>query len=85
MTTEIAPLTLADIDLGDDALFESGRAHEAFKLLRREAPISWRPENEYTRGWWNLTKYADVLQVSRNPQIFSSEKGIVSFFPVNED
>ena len=85
MTTEIAPLTLAEIDLGDELLFESGRAHEAFKLLRREAPISWKPENEFSRGWWNLVKYADVLQVSRNPQIFSSEKGIVSFFPVNED
>jgi len=85
MTTEIAPLTLADIDLGDEQLFESGRAHEAFKVLRRENPISWRPEDEYSRGWWNMVRYADVLQVSRNPQIFSSEKGIVSFFPVNED
>ncbi len=86
MTTEAAaPLTLETINLGDETLFEQGRSHEAFKLLRKHDPISWTPENEHTRGWWNLVKYADVLQVSRNPQIFSSEKGIVSFFPVNEE
>jgi len=86
MTTETAaPLTLETINLGDDTLFEQGRAHEAFKLLRRENPISWNGETEYSKGWWNLVRYADVLQVSRNPQIFSSERGIVSFEPLSDE
>ena len=86
MTTETAaPLTLETINLGDEFLFEQGRSHEAFKILRREAPISWSPGNEQVKGWWNLVRYADVLHVSRNPLMFSSEKGIVSFEPVNEE
>lgn len=85
MTTETQPMTLETINMGDDIMFEEGRAHEAFKLLRREAPISWTPGNEHVKGWWNIVKYRDVLQVSRNPQVFSSERGIVSFEPMNEE
>ena len=86
MTTEAAaPLTLETINLGDELLFEQGRSHEAFKILRRENPISWNLASEQVKGWWNIVRYADVLQVSRNPQIFSSERGIVSFEPVNEE
>lgn len=85
MTTEIEPMTLDTINMGNEIMFEEGRAHEAFKLLRREAPISWTPGNEQIKGWWNLVKYRDVLHVSRNPQLFSSERGIVSFEPVNEE
>jgi cytochrome P450 len=86
VTTEAqAPLTLETINLGDELLFEAGRSHEAFKVLRRENPISWQHGNEQVKGWWNLVRYADVLHVSRNPLMFSSEKGIVSFEPVNEE
>ncbi len=86
MTTDAsAPLTRETINLADELLFESGRSHEAFKLLRREDPISWTPATEYTKGWWNMVRYADVLQVSRNPQIFSSERGIVAFEALNEE
>jgi len=86
MTTDAsAPLSLETINLGDELLFESGRSHEAFKILRRENPISWNSGNEIAKGWWNIVRYADVLQVSRNPQIFSSERGIVAFEAVNEE
>jgi cytochrome P450 len=78
-------MTLAEINMGDEIMFEQGRSHEAFKVLRREAPISWTEGNEFVKGWWNLVKYADVLHVSRNPQLFSSERGIVAFEPMNEE
>ena len=85
MTTDTPPMTLAEINMGDEIMFEQGRSHEAFKVLRREAPISWTEGNEFVKGWWNLVKYADVLHVSRNPQLFSSERGIVAFEPMNEE
>ena len=86
MTTDtIGPLTLETINLGNELLFEEGRSHEAFTILRRENPISWQEGDEQMKGWWNLVRYADVLHVSRNPLMFSSEKGIVSFEPVNEE
>jgi len=85
VTTDTPPMTLAEINMGDEIMFEQGRSHEAFKVLRREAPISWTEGNEFVKGWWNLVKYADVLHVSRNPQLFSSERGIVAFEPMNEE
>jgi cytochrome P450 len=84
VTTETT-LSLADIDLNDEELFERGLAHQAFKILRRENPISWTPATDEVKGHWNLVKYEDVLHVSRHPEIFSSERGIVQYEPVNAD
>lgn len=85
MTIESPPLTLADIDLNDPTLFEQGRAHEAFRLLRREDPISWTPATGDVKGHFNLVRYEDVLFVSRHPELFSSERGIVEYEPVREE
>ncbi|HEY7269263.1 MAG TPA: cytochrome P450 [Dehalococcoidia bacterium] len=74
-----APLTLADIELGDEALFESGRSLEAFKILRRDDPIHYSPATEQIVARWHLTKYEDVMYVSRHPELFSSERGIVQY------
>jgi cytochrome P450 len=78
-------LTLEQIDLGDDTLFERGLSHEAFRILRREAPISYSPANEHVVARWHLVKYEDVLHVSRHPELFSSERGIVQFEAINPD
>jgi cytochrome P450 len=83
--TSSTPLTLEDIHLGNEGLFASGRSHEAFKLLRHEAPISYSPGNERIVARWHLVKYEDVLHVSRHPEIFSSERGIVQFEAVNPE
>ncbi|MEJ5220949.1 MAG: cytochrome P450 [Tepidiforma sp.] len=85
MTTEAQSLTLADIDLNDPVLFESGLSHQAFKILRKEDPISWTPPTDEVKGHWNLVKYEDVLFVSRHPEIFSSEKGITEYEPISEE
>lgn len=78
-------LSLADISLSDETLFESGRIHEAFRILRAESPISWHPANEYVTGRWHLVKYQDVLHVSRHPEVFSSERGITQFEAIHEE
>jgi cytochrome P450 len=70
-------MTVADhIDLLDLKLFENGEAHEAFRVLRREAPVHWNPGTTELNGFWSLTRYDDVLFVSRHPDLFSSAKGI---------
>ncbi len=81
--TAPTPLTLADIQLGDESLFESGRAQEAFRILRREDPIHYSPPTEHVKARWHLVKYEDVLYVSRHPEAFSSERGIVQFEPLH--
>ncbi len=71
-----------DIDLTDPEIFETNQAHEVFRMLRREAPVHWNAENEVMRGFWNVTKYADVIAISRNPELYISSHGITQMEPV---
>jgi cytochrome P450 len=41
----------------------------ALARLRREDPVHWDAANQ----WWLVTRHADVREVSRRPEIFSSE------------
>ncbi len=89
MTTEAAPAELViSMDrenlLGDEMIFEAGLKDDAFKLIRNNDPVHWNPGNDGVKGWWDITKYEDVLTVSRAPMLFSSERGIVMFEPRNE-
>ncbi len=69
----------AKIDLGDISLFARGTPHGVFRHLRRESPIYWNEQPDGT-GFWALTRYADVLAVSRDSEAFSSERrGIMIF------
>lgn len=64
------------INLQDPRLFMNDQAHDAFRILRAEAPVHWNPGTEQLNGFWSVTKYADILQVSRHPELFISSKGI---------
>ncbi len=83
MTTDTTSIT--DINLGDDDLFARYEQHAAFTTLRATPGLHWNQGNEEVKGWWNVTRFADVLYVSRHPELFSSERGIVQFEPVNEE
>jgi len=61
------------IDLGDVGLFAHGIPHEIFRHLRRESPIYWNEERGGS-GFWALTRYADMLEVGRDAETFSSER-----------
>ena len=55
----------------------------AFATLRRERPIAFFEEPEVPPfptgpGYYAITKHADVLTVSRTPEVFSSASGAVS-------
>jgi cytochrome P450 len=65
-----------EINLLDLGLFERGEAHEAFRVLRREAPVHWNPGNDELRGFWSVFKYDDIKFVSSHPELFISSKGI---------
>jgi cholest-4-en-3-one 26-monooxygenase len=66
-------MKLDDVDLLADT-WEHEVPHEMFDLLRREAPVFWHPEPE-GRGFWAVTRHADVVAVSRDPATYSSELG----------
>ncbi|HWH28134.1 MAG TPA: cytochrome P450 [Mycobacteriales bacterium] len=65
------------LDLIDPDTFESGVPFGAFARMRQEAPVFWHPhENSYGGGFWVVTQLADVQEVSRLPEVFSSwERG----------
>ncbi|MFP6627300.1 MAG: cytochrome P450 [Deltaproteobacteria bacterium] len=67
---------LNGINLKDIELFLPGFPHEIFSKLRRDAPVYWNEEPEPEEpGFWALTRYEDVLAVSKNPELFSSAVG----------
>lgn len=86
MTTTEQPSTHGDIDLSARSFWALPLAQrdEAFATLRRENPVPWSrpaesdllPPELNTKGFWSLTKFTDIRQASRNPDIFSSASGI---------
>ena len=67
---------------------EQGPPHRLFDLWRRTDPVHWNPPNpDYrvpiqgsalTKGFWVLTRYQDVVDVSMDQETFSSyEDGFV--------
>ena len=59
------------IDLFDLDVFADGPPHELFRRLREEAPVCRLPEPDGP-GYWAVTRYADVFEVSRHPDLFGS-------------
>ena len=54
----------------------------AFAFLRKHHPVAFFEEGETSMpvagpGYWAVTRHADVLHASLNPQIFSSAQGII--------
>ena len=62
-----------DVDLGNPDLYVSGVPHEVFTWLRREDPVHWNPVTN-GRGFWSITKYDDIVAISKNPEVFSSAR-----------
>jgi cytochrome P450 len=68
------------VDLYDPRTYLAGLPLEAFARLRRECPVYWQEERAILdwpagRGYWAISRYADVERVNRNPRLFSSHLG----------
>jgi cytochrome P450 len=73
MTVLERGLRLDDISLENDD-FAERIPHDAFALLRREAPVWWY-DWPLGRGYWCVTRHADVVAISRDTKTFTSEHG----------
>jgi cytochrome P450/nitrite reductase/ring-hydroxylating ferredoxin subunit len=65
---------LAEIDLTDLDRWVEGVPYGWFDLLRRFAPLH-RQEERDGRGFWSLTRYDDIVAVSKDYATYSSELG----------
>jgi linalool 8-monooxygenase len=72
-------------NLKDPDLYVERVPHEIYAQLRRDEPVYWNPEDDGP-GFWALLRHADILEVSRNPHLFSSafEHGGHRIFNENE-
>jgi linalool 8-monooxygenase len=66
-----SPNKVLEADLKDPDLYVEAVPHDVFAELRREAPVHWNPESDGA-GFWALTRYEDIVEVSRQPELFSS-------------
>lgn len=64
----------ADIVSHDTYL--TGVPHSTFARMRRDSPVAWVAEPSPGRGFWAVTRYADVVEVSRNTELYSCARGI---------
>jgi cytochrome P450 len=71
-------MRLADVDLTDLDNFAQGFPHDLFELHRREAPVWWHRPTVHTpdgEGFWSVATYPEVVQVLKDPDTYSSERG----------
>jgi cytochrome P450 len=66
----------ADADIVDPDTYVPGVPHATFRRLREHDPVSWWDEHDGGRGFWAVTRYDDLLHVSRNVDVFSSAQGV---------
>lgn len=62
------------LDLTDLTAFAEGRDHEVFRALRDHDPLHWNDEPG-GRGFWSVTRYADIRQIASDHETFSSAEG----------
>ena len=80
-----AAAELAGIDIASHEAYADGIPHERFALLREHDPVHWHPWAWETGGFWAITKYDDVVTVSKDSRTFSSAVGHINLWDLEED
>ena len=95
--THLPTLDVDDIDLSDIAFWALPwqERERAFAVLRAERPIARFDEPDLSlssslapprgRGYHAVTRHADVVEVSRHPELYCSGKGAISIIDLPED
>jgi cytochrome P450 len=65
----------SDANIVDHDTYMAGFPHATFERLRKNDPVSWWDEPDGS-GFWAVTRYHDLLAVSRDTKTFSSAQGI---------
>ena len=76
----------APVDLHDPATFAAGIPHPAFAAMRAAPGLTWcPPRSGNVRGFWSVTRHAEVAAVSRDPETFSSAVGHIQIYDIDAD
>jgi cytochrome P450 len=71
-------INIGGVDLADPDTYVPGMPFDAFRELRRRAPVAWHPHGDGP-GFLALTGYDEVLAVSRDSATWSSQAAGVFF------
>ena len=76
---DVQHLPLEQIDVISARIYgEQGYPHDAWTRLRRESPVHWSQPPGY-RPFWAITKHADIIEVSTQPETFRSAGRFILF------
>ncbi len=74
---------MSPVDITDPELYAHGIPHEVFAEMRRTDPIA---ECRYEgRPFWAVTRYRDLVTVTRDPQTYSSARGMTNLPDLTEE
>ena len=65
-------VALEDVDLVDLDRFVGPQAWGMLDALRREDPVHFQRETDGGHGFWAVTKHADICEVDKDPETFTS-------------
>ncbi len=71
-----ATMPLEQIDVSQRELWAENTKWDFFKRLRDDAPVHFCPES-LAGPYWSVTRYADIMAVEKNWEVFSSDPTIV--------
>jgi cytochrome P450 len=69
-TASEAPLAGAEL-IDPESYARDGYPHDTWTRLRREAPVYYCEESEHP--FWALTRHRDIVEVSRQPLLYSNQ------------
>ena len=85
-SSESDPGPLAPVDLNDAATFNNGIPHAAFATMRATPGLTWTPDHpDGGRGFWSVTRMADLVEVSRDSDTYSSAAGHIQIYDIDQD
>ena len=84
MATTMPPGTTELADLNDPDAFVAGIPHETFAYWRAHDPVHWT-EHPAAKPYWSVTSYDEVVAVSRDAEIFSSQLGGVFMMDFDQE
>ena len=70
-----ATMPLEEIDVSHIDLWRSEAKWDFFKRLRDDAPVHYCADSEFG-PYWSITRFADIMKVEKNWQVFSSHPRI---------
>lgn len=67
----------------ESSLYLDGIPHERFTALREQPGIAWHPYND--DGFWAVTRHAEIKEVSKNADVYSSAIGHTNLWDLEAD